>query len=57
MTILFRTQQSVLAYAMEDIKTYDLNLPEFSVLEVLYKKGNLPVQSICDVVLIANLLR
>lgn len=54
MTILFRTQQSVLAYAMEDIKTYDLNFTEFSVLEVLHKKGILSVQSICDVVLIAN---
>jgi MarR family 2-MHQ and catechol resistance regulon transcriptional repressor len=54
MTILFRTQQSVLAYAMEDIKTYDLNFTEFSALEVLYKKGTIPVQSICDVVLIAN---
>jgi len=54
MTVLFRTQQSVLAYAMEDIKTYDLNFTEFSVLEVLHKKGILSVQSICDVVLIAN---
>lgn len=54
MTILFRTQQSVLAYSMEDIKTYDLNFTEFSVLEVLYKKGTLSVQSICNVVLIAN---
>ena len=54
MTILFRTQQSVLAYSMEDIKKYDLNFTEFSVLEVLFKKTTLSVQSICDVVLIAN---
>lgn len=54
MRILFRAHQAIETFSKKDILKYGLNLNEFAALEVLYQKGRLPVQSICDEVLIAN---
>ncbi|VEU82307.1 MarR family winged helix-turn-helix transcriptional regulator [Acholeplasma hippikon] len=54
MRILFRAHQAVETYAKKDILSYGLTLNEFTALEVLYHKGKLPVQSVCDAVLIPN---
>ncbi len=54
MTILFRTVQSVEALAKKDILNYGVNMTEFAALEVLHHKGRMPVQSMCQKVLIAN---
>lgn len=54
LTILLRATDFIQEKIMEDVSKYDLNLSEFGALEVLYHKGPLPVQSICEKVLIAN---
>lgn len=54
LTILLRATNSIEQKIKEDISSYGLNLSEFGALEVLYHKGPLPVQSICEKVLIAN---
>jgi MarR family transcriptional regulator, 2-MHQ and catechol-resistance regulon repressor len=54
LTILLRATDFIQQKIKEDVSKYDLNLSEFGALEVLYHKGPLPVQSICEKVLIAN---
>jgi len=54
MTILFRAFQAIEAYAKKDILNYGLNYTEFAAMEALYHKGRLPVQGMCQKVLIAN---
>ncbi|MBN3490309.1 MarR family transcriptional regulator [Acholeplasma equirhinis] len=54
MTILFKAFQSVEAFAKKDIAKYGMNPTEFAALEALYHKGRLPVQGMCQKVLIAN---
>jgi MarR family transcriptional regulator, 2-MHQ and catechol-resistance regulon repressor len=54
LTILLRATDFIQQKIKEDVSKYDLNLSEFGTLEVLYHKGPLPVQSICEKVLIAN---
>jgi MarR family 2-MHQ and catechol resistance regulon transcriptional repressor len=54
LTILLRATNVIQEKIKEDVSKYDLNLSEFGALEVLYHKGPLPVQSICEKVLIAN---
>jgi MarR family transcriptional regulator, 2-MHQ and catechol-resistance regulon repressor len=54
LTILLRATNFIQEKIKEDVSKYDLNLSEFGALEVLYHKGPLPVQSICEKVLIAN---
>ena len=53
-TILFRTFQHVQSVIKQDIESYDLNIAEFGTLEVLYHKGELPIQAIGQKVLMAN---
>ncbi|CCV65285.1 MAG: MarR family transcriptional regulator [Paracholeplasma sp.] len=53
-TILFRATGSLQQLVKKDVAKHDLNISEFSTLEVLYAKGALSVQDICDLVLIAN---
>lgn len=53
-TILFRTFQHVQEVIKKDIESYDLNIAEFGTLEVLYHKGELPIQAIGQKVLMAN---
>ncbi len=54
LTILFRATNFIEETIKNDVSKYGLNLSEFGALEVLYHKGPLPVQSICEKVLIAN---
>jgi MarR family 2-MHQ and catechol resistance regulon transcriptional repressor len=54
LTILLRATNFIQEKIKEDVFRYDLNLSEFGALEVLYHKGPLPVQAICEKVLIAS---
>jgi len=53
-TILFRATNQIEKIIAEDVAQYGLNPSEFGALEVLYHKGPLPIQSICEKVLIAS---
>jgi MarR family transcriptional regulator, 2-MHQ and catechol-resistance regulon repressor len=53
-TILFRATNTIEKIVLSDVAKYGLNASEFGALEVLYHKGPLPVQTICDKVLIAS---
>ncbi|OLO38930.1 MarR family transcriptional regulator [Alkalihalophilus pseudofirmus] len=52
--VMSRAFQSIKKRVEEDIKCYELNLTEFAVLELLYSKGDQPIQKIGDKVLIAS---
>lgn len=52
--VLSRAMESVNKRVEEDIRTYDLNTTEFAVLELLYHKGDQPIQKIGDKVLLAS---
>ncbi|WP_035619240.1 MarR family winged helix-turn-helix transcriptional regulator [Lacticigenium naphthae] len=52
--VLSRAAQSVRKQVEEDIKSYGLNPTEFAVMELLYHKGEQPVQKIGEKVLIAS---
>lgn len=52
--VLTRTLESVKARAEEDIKCLGLNPTEFAVLELVYSKGDQPIQKIGEKVLIAS---
>ncbi|WP_025724841.1 MarR family winged helix-turn-helix transcriptional regulator [Acholeplasma granularum] len=54
MTILFRTHQAIESLVKKDVRNYQLTVNEFAALEVLYHKGKMPVQSMCQAVLIPN---
>lgn len=52
--VLSRTLQSIKKRVEEDIKNYRLNPTEFAVLELIYSKGEQPIQKIGEKVLIAS---
>lgn len=52
--VLSRALESVKKQVVKDIKSYDLNLTEFAVLEFLYHKGDQPIQLIGRKVLLAS---
>ncbi|WP_019377244.1 MarR family winged helix-turn-helix transcriptional regulator [Virgibacillus halodenitrificans] len=52
--VLTRALQSIRVRAEEDIKSFDLNPTEFAVLELIYNKGDQPIQKIGEKVLIAS---
>ncbi|MTT33333.1 MarR family transcriptional regulator [Terrilactibacillus sp. BCM23-1] len=52
--VLNRAMQSIKKQIEEDIKRYGLNQTEFAVLELLYHKGDQPIQKIGSKVLIAS---
>ncbi|WP_100489665.1 MarR family winged helix-turn-helix transcriptional regulator [Sporolactobacillus pectinivorans] len=52
--VLTRAQQSIRKKIEENIKSYGLNLTEFGVLELLYHKGDQPIQKIGGKILIAS---
>lgn len=52
--VLSRAYQSIAKRVEEDIKSYGLNTTEFAVLELLYHKGDQPIQKIGDKVLLAS---
>lgn len=53
-TVLLRATQHVQEVSRKDIAKYDLNITEFAVLELLYHKGEQPIQMIGKKVLIAS---
>jgi len=52
--VLTRALQSIEKQAIKDIKSHGLNLTEFAVLELLYHKGDQPIQAIGQKVLLAS---
>lgn len=52
--VLSRAIQSIQKQITKDIKNYGLNLTEFAVLELLYHKGDQPIQKIGQKVLLAS---
>ncbi|WP_096186570.1 MarR family winged helix-turn-helix transcriptional regulator [Evansella halocellulosilytica] len=52
--VLSRAYQTIRKRVEEDIKTYSLNPTEFAVLELIYNKGDQPIQKIGEKVLIAS---
>lgn len=52
--VLTRAQETAQRQSAEDIKRYELNLSEFAVLELLYNKGEQPIQMIGKKVLLAS---
>lgn len=52
--VLSRALQAIKKRVEEDIKCLGLNLTEFSVLELIYSKGDQPIQKIGEKVLIAS---
>jgi len=52
--VLSRAVQSVTKRVEEDIKRYGLNPTEFAVLELLFNKGEQPIQKIGEKILLAS---
>lgn len=52
--VMSRAMQSVMKRVEEDIKSYGLNPTEFAVLELLFSKGEQPIQKIGEKVLLAS---
>ena len=52
--VLNRALESIEKQIKKDIKNYDLNITEFAVLELLYHKGDQPIQRIGKKVLLAS---
>jgi MarR family 2-MHQ and catechol resistance regulon transcriptional repressor len=52
--VMSRAMQSVMKRVEEDIKRYGLNPTEFAVLELLFNKGDQPIQKIGEKVLLAS---
>ncbi|HLR69809.1 MAG TPA: MarR family transcriptional regulator [Pseudogracilibacillus sp.] len=52
--VLSRALEEVKKQVIKDIKSYELNLSEFAVLELLYHKGEQPIQIIGKKVLLAS---
>ncbi len=52
--VLTRALESVKKEVIKDIKSYNVNLTEFAVLEFLYHKGEQPIQVIGKKVLLAS---
>lgn len=53
-TIILRASQSIQEVIRKDAANYGLNPTEFSVMELLYHKGELPIQLIGKKVLISS---
>lgn len=54
MIVFFKAYKEVVEAVKEDVKKYDFDINEFSVLEVIYHKKCLSVQEIKDKILVAN---
>jgi len=52
--VLTRAMQSITKRVEEDIRNYGLNTTEFAVLELLYHKGDQPIQKIGEKILLAS---
>ena len=53
-TVLHRAQTSIQEATKKDIQQHDLNLTEFAVMELLYHKGDQPLQQIGGKILLAS---
>jgi MarR family transcriptional regulator, 2-MHQ and catechol-resistance regulon repressor len=53
-TVILRASQAIQEAIRKDAANYDLNPTEFSVLELLYHKGDQPIQTIGKKVLISS---
>lgn len=53
-TVILRASQAILEVIRKDVAKYGLNTTEFSVLELLYHKGDQPIQTIGKSVLISS---
>ncbi|OGX79345.1 MULTISPECIES: MarR family winged helix-turn-helix transcriptional regulator [unclassified Exiguobacterium] len=53
-TVLFRASQSIQDMVKHEVAAYGLNATEFSVLELLYHKGDQPIQIIGKKVLLSS---
>ncbi|WP_047375183.1 MarR family winged helix-turn-helix transcriptional regulator [Exiguobacterium sp. ZOR0005] len=53
-TVLFRASQSIQDVVKHEVAAYGLNPTEFSVLELLYHKGDQPIQTIGKKVLLSS---
>lgn len=54
MTVMMRASQYMAEVSRQDIKRYGLNITEFAVLELLYHRGDQPIQVIGKKILIAS---
>lgn len=54
LVVLMRASQSVQDVLRKDIKVYGLNTTEFAVLELLYHKGDQPIQHIGKKILLSS---
>jgi len=52
--VLSKAMQAITKRMEEDIRTYGLNPTEFAVLELLFHKGDQPIQKIGEKILIAS---
>ena len=52
--VLSRALEAIEKLTAENIKNYGMNLTEFAVLELLYNKGDQPIQKIGQKILIAS---
>lgn len=53
-TVILRASQAIQEVIRKDVANYGLNPTEFSVLELLYHKGDQPIQMIGKKVLISS---
>ncbi|HWI46814.1 MAG TPA: MarR family transcriptional regulator [Rummeliibacillus sp.] len=54
LTVIFRASQAIQEMIRKDVASYDLNTTEFAVLELLYHKGDQPIQTVGKKILIAS---
>ena len=54
LTVLLRSSQSIEEVLRKDMQRYGLNMTEFAVLELLYHKGEQPIQKIGENILITS---
>lgn len=54
LTVILRASQAIQEVIQKDMAVYGLNPTEFAVLEILYHKGDLPIQTVGKKILIAS---
>ncbi|MGG0657664.1 MarR family winged helix-turn-helix transcriptional regulator [Rummeliibacillus pycnus] len=54
LTVILRASQAIQEVIRKDVASYQLNATEFAVLELLYHKGDQPIQTVGKKILIAS---
>lgn len=54
LVVMLKASQTIEDIVRRDMKTYGINPTEFAVLELLYHKGNQPIQRIGEKILLAS---